>query len=367
MLVTVLAATESTERLTPWLEMSLAHARRHGAVIEQALIRGEQALVALHTGRIADATRAATEAFELGALDWNTATSSSAIAMSAVMIATFDAELAKKVLAKCGTEPTNVRQAAILHLLRGRLATAEDDLPVALEHYQQCGRQLARSDWHNPVLFPWRALTADLHRRLGNLDLAREIAEEDCLRAAEWGAPSALGRAKRILGDVLKGVAGVAVLRESVEILEGSANKLELAWSLLRLGSRLREQGSREAVGHLRRCRQLALECGDLRLAERVRVSPLGPERGRSPRLGLTKTEFRVAQLAVAGRTNHEIAQFLTVSQRAVEKHLTSCYRKLGIQGRPELAEMLPPADPDPALAGPVSAAALRPRDVRSR
>jgi DNA-binding CsgD family transcriptional regulator len=55
----------------------------------------------------------------------------------------------------------------------------------------------------------------------------------------------------------------------------------------------------------------------------------------------LTTGEATVARLAVLGRTNSEIADELNISRRAVEKHLTSLYRKLKIEGRPQLASVL--------------------------
>lgn len=337
MLVTSLVAADSTERLAPWLEMCHDHASRQGAVIEQALIRTEQALVAQHRGRLADARRAATDAVELGALDWNTASSATVISLAGVATASGDVDLARTVLTACRNE-TNECLVSVPHMLRGSIALAERDFRAALEHFQEFGRQTVRSGWHNPVLVPWRAVTADLHRRLGDLDTARAVAEEDCRRAAEWGAPSALGRAKRVLGEVLDGDAGIRELRESVEVLADSADRLEMARSLLRLGTRLRDKGDPDAAEHLRRAHLIALDLGDARLAERA-AADVNRRNGHPV---LTRTELRVARLAAQGHTNQDIAQFLGVTRRAVEKHLTSSFRKLGVRRRTELVRVVP-------------------------
>jgi DNA-binding NarL/FixJ family response regulator len=45
--------------------------------------------------------------------------------------------------------------------------------------------------------------------------------------------------------------------------------------------------------------------------------------------------------MASEGPTNREIAQALFVTQRTVEVHLTSIYRKLGITSRSQLAAAL--------------------------
>ena len=52
----------------------------------------------------------------------------------------------------------------------------------------------------------------------------------------------------------------------------------------------------------------------------------------------LTPAERRIAELVAAGQTNKEVASALYLSDRTVEGHLTSIYRKLGVRSRAELA-----------------------------
>jgi DNA-binding CsgD family transcriptional regulator len=54
----------------------------------------------------------------------------------------------------------------------------------------------------------------------------------------------------------------------------------------------------------------------------------------------LTRTEQTVVEFVVNGRSNQEIAAVMRVTRRTVEKHLTSAYRKLGVAGRGELANL---------------------------
>ena len=68
----------------------------------------------------------------------------------------------------------------------------------------------------------------------------------------------------------------------------------------------------------------------------------------RPPQAGeLTPTERRVADLAVQGLANKEIAQALVVSVSTVEFHLSNTYAKLGIRSRAQLGGRLAaPAEP---------------------
>jgi DNA-binding NarL/FixJ family response regulator len=52
----------------------------------------------------------------------------------------------------------------------------------------------------------------------------------------------------------------------------------------------------------------------------------------------LTKRERDVADAVAAGLSNKEAASALFLSQRTVEFHLTSIYRKLGVRSRTQLA-----------------------------
>jgi DNA-binding CsgD family transcriptional regulator len=55
------------------------------------------------------------------------------------------------------------------------------------------------------------------------------------------------------------------------------------------------------------------------------------------PVAALTPHQRRLVAMALDGRTNGEIAQYFSVSRRAVEFHFTQIYRKLGICGRVQL------------------------------
>jgi DNA-binding CsgD family transcriptional regulator len=78
--------------------------------------------------------------------------------------------------------------------------------------------------------------------------------------------------------------------------------------------------------------------------ADRARdeLARVSGRRRRSPD-GLTPTEQRVVELAIAGRSNKEIAEELFVSLHTVETHLTHVYSKLGVRSRSQLPRDLSP------------------------
>jgi len=175
-------------------------------------------------------------------------------------------------------------------------------------------------------------------------DEALALAAEELELARAVESPASVGAALRALGLLRGGEAGIAALRESVEVLRDAPARLELARSLAELGAALRRGKLRaEAREHLREAAELAQECGAERLEERIdeELRIAGARRRQRAYSGadsLTPSERRVAAAAAGGATNREIAQELFVSLRTVEMHLTNTYRKLDISSRAQLA-----------------------------
>jgi DNA-binding CsgD family transcriptional regulator len=62
----------------------------------------------------------------------------------------------------------------------------------------------------------------------------------------------------------------------------------------------------------------------------------------------LTSTERGIAERALAGESNREIADALYYSVKSVEAYLTRIYRRLGVEGREGLATLLGAEDLEP-------------------
>ena len=140
-------------------------------------------------------------------------------------------------------------------------------------------------------------------------------------------------------------------LWEAAAIYERVDSPIDLARTLVEIGSALRrDRRPAAARDPLRRALDLARACGARPLAERaeheLRASGARPRRDRiTSSDALTATERRVAQLALAGMTNRQIAETLFITRKTVERHLEHIFRKLGIHARGELGPALAPED----------------------
>ena len=134
----------------------------------------------------------------------------------------------------------------------------------------------------------------------------------------------------------------------------GLGSPLEHAHTLVALGSELRREGRRsESRESLDAGLDLARSCGATALVETAyeELAAAGVRRRKMLRTGvdaLTASELRVARMAAAGRTNHEIAQDLFVTVIDGQFHLRNTYRKLEISSRGELGALL--GEPGPPV-----------------
>lgn len=231
--------------------------------------------------------------------------------------------------------------------IRGLVSAGSGDYAAALDDVLECGRRHAVIGAVNPAVIPWRAAAVELLIRRGDRAEARRINDDDLDLARQFGAVPTISMALRTGAELYPPAAAIERLVEALDLLDGADRDLERSRVLLALGMRHRRSGSLLlARRQLREALDAAETCGAVRVATRARAE-LRAAGGRVRRVALTgaaaltPAEQRVAEVVVAGATNREAAQALFVSLKAVEFHLSSVYRKLGITRRSELAAAL--------------------------
>jgi DNA-binding CsgD family transcriptional regulator len=237
--------------------------------------------------------------------------------------------------------------AATLRLSRGALRVAQGRVAEGLEDFLAVGGDLTRAMVTSPSFLPWRSEAALAHLALGDHEAAGRLAAEELELAQAFGAPRALGVAKRAAGLVAGGERGELLLREAIDAFDRGDARLERARALADLGAMLRRRNRRtEAKKLLREALDAAHRVGARRLAEQAETELRAT--GARPRrvlltgvAALTASEVRIAELASRGLTNREIAQTLFITMRTVEGHLTSIFRKLELDSRHELGDVL--------------------------
>jgi DNA-binding CsgD family transcriptional regulator len=247
-----------------------------------------------------------------------------------------------------GPDFLNTVSGAMLLEVRGRLRLLRRDRAEGIEDLRAAGRTISALRF-GPAFSTWRSSLALALPAADRVE-ALALAEEELELARSTGLTRPVGIALRTLGILSDPPAGIELLQQSVDILEGSPARLDHARSLVELGSALRRANRRvDARSLLVRGLELAHACGAHRLTQRARqeLHAAGGRRSRiatSGRESLTASELRVVRLAAAGATNTQIAQELYVSLKTVETHLSHAYVKLGLAGlgsRGRLAHVL--------------------------
>jgi DNA-binding CsgD family transcriptional regulator len=243
-------------------------------------------------------------------------------------------------------EPTAL--SALSQIELGRLLVAQGAAGRAVALFESAGETALRAELVGPAIVPWRADAALTLAELGRWEEAGRLADENLALALRFGAARTTGLALRAAAAATQDLAlRHRLLTEAVETLEPSGARLERAHALVALGTTLIELDRKEeARGVLRQGASLASLCGAHQLLEvagdRLRAAGARPRRLRlvGPE-SLTPAELRVVRMAADGLTNQRIADELFVTLKTVEGHLAKAYRKLGVDGRPELADAL--------------------------
>jgi DNA-binding CsgD family transcriptional regulator len=230
-----------------------------------------------------------------------------------------------------------------IELLRGNPVEAHAHLGRAWELERETGSEEPNRAWFAPD-------EIDALIQLGELERAEQIIEwlED--RGQALDRPRALATGARCRGLLLAARGDLDGAIASLDLAEKEHERLtdpfELGRTLLVAGSlRRRAKQKRPASDALAKALEIFERLGAGLWAQRTRAE-LAAIGGRPAATGeLTSTELRVAHLAIAGRTNREIAAAMFISVRTVETHLSRVYHKLGVRSRTELGPVFQERD----------------------
>jgi DNA-binding CsgD family transcriptional regulator/tetratricopeptide (TPR) repeat protein len=347
---TVLAMADLDEVLVIY-EDALAEAHRRGSTFAFGAVKVFRAQTLVWRGDLGDAEVDARDALAAGEA-WGASARFAGHATAFLADALMEQgklDDAAAVLAQSGFGESLPDSARLLYRAdsSARLRILRGDVAGGLSDLLEAGRRFEAVGSRNPAFIAWRSPAALALRQLGEEEEARRLAREELELARRWNASRGLGGALRAAGLVEGGKRGLDLLEEAVEVLRESPAKLEHAKARADLGAALRRANHRaQAREHLRHAVELATVCGATALAAGAERELLAT--GARPRRiavsgidSLTPSERRVAEMAAEGPTNREIAQALFVTQRTVEVHLTSIYRKLAINSRSQLAAAL--------------------------
>ncbi len=340
--VTTLRLAERYDVAARLLDLAYEGARREGHTARQGLIHGQRAAIALARGALPDAQVEAETGLLLVAPPHFVVPQLVAVAI--VVHVERGALAAADELARMGDALGFIEDRTYggeFLVARARLRIAQGQVHEGVADLRWCGERLQALG----LVWPsdWRAALAPALGSLGERQAASRLAQEQLAIARQVGAPGALGIALRTVALTMEGDERLALLEEAISILEHSGARLELSYTLGELGRELSRVGRRgEGRDAQRRVIGLAEDCGAIVLAQRARAElHAGP--GRRPRIeltgrgALTAAEWRVCRRAAEDASNREIAQALFVTEKTVERHLSSAYQKLGIRSRFQL------------------------------
>lgn len=343
--VLVLHLADQTDEAIDALGALITLADDQGATWTHSMALATRAVLRTEVDVTASAADARTALDIADQEQWREHTVRPLLALAAAAVLRADAQQAERLLAEAARrDPGNLAWDSHTYLhTRGRTRALLGDLDGAVADLRRCERSLAEFAVRNPVLSPWWVDAAVLLAGADRIGEAAELAEHGTELAATWSTSRSTGLALLAKGVASTGSASVELLTEAAAALANSNSDVDHAWAETLLGTALLRRGDvNPAREHLRRSVAVSTRCGARGVgyqAKQLLARAGGRMRATNGTLLdlLTTGERRAVELAAAGGTNREIADSLFVSQRAVEMHLSSAYRKLGVSGRAEL------------------------------
>jgi DNA-binding CsgD family transcriptional regulator len=238
--------------------------------------------------------------------------------------------------------------------LRGKAHWWAGDIPAAVRHLELAARYADELGWRDPgIRLQIDHLLAEACLATGQTAEAARISAWLREFGTRMNRPAQTGYADRI--DALAAAAGgdldaaAACARAAVAAHAQTPLRLELVRSLLVLGRIERRRRDRPAArAALQQSWDLARTIGHRPLLTQVEdeLARTTTVRPRQQSSALTDAEQRVAEQIATGATSREVAAKLFISPRTVETHISSIYRKLGVQSRLELRRHLAELQP---------------------
>lgn len=351
--ITVLIYTDHLETAALWCDRLIGQAAELQVPGWQSIFSSLSAGIALRQGRLAEAETRARAAIGPGANAGRQALSEAPVAVllrGLVAMGRLDeaGELLEWPLSSSISD--TVCRLSLLEA-RGHYYLAIDRPNAALDDFRTCGHLMEQWNLDLPALAAWRLDAAQAHLKLGQTGAAVALIEAQLNHPAA-GPDRVRGRALRLQAAATANPQQrTTLLRDAVELLGTCGDRLELARALADLGQVYYALGdSHRARSTVRRAWQEAQACHAYALSRSLPdFSAPTPEVRPEAIEALSAAERRVAALASEGRTNHQIARKLFVTESTVEQHLTRIYRKLKVKRRADLPASLHPLENESA------------------
>jgi DNA-binding CsgD family transcriptional regulator/tetratricopeptide (TPR) repeat protein len=183
--------------------------------------------------------------------------------------------------------------------------------------------------------------------RVGQDEMARDVAQRYAARAVDKGQPWALARGARAVALTCPDSEIDQHFGRALDHHARTLDSFESARTQLAYGARLRRDRRRVDARVPLRAALVTFETlgaapwADQSAIELRATGETAHRRGATPLDELTPQELQVARMLAGGRTTKEVAAALFLSPKTVEYHLRHVYIKLGIRSRTELANSL--------------------------